>query len=335
MDHRGNVVSAAEAETLWSVRVLRASSVPNCRVPPWPEKHHHCHTNLDLLWDWIKAMMKNNNSGIPFRVDPPMDKEAEARNKDPATFIAALFTGHSFKNGMDLEGRPVFGMDYYINWKLEAEAPYGAVLPSSRITTIKDRDRAVRDHAVFQQRGRVFNEMYLVRTNSFENNDAGIAAQEYLPAEAGGFFHQKLMHGGKSCNTRVDEEYAARVFAARGAPFCAGASGSIEYMVLSMEDDCGGHCPLGLVPAELLRVREALIGTMSAALVAGGQHSLGECLVVAQAMGYFAGVPSLITGYFTAVSAFEQYLARLGVGVGRGEEMPLVKLATQFRDGPA
>merc|ERR1719291_724562 len=83
--------------------------------------------------------------------------------------------------------------------------------------------------------------------------------------------------------------------------------------------------PEGLVPCgkdgDTPYLREALIGLMTAIMVAGGQHSLGECLAVAQELGYFANIPSFIykapdrndTTYEEVVAVFESYLVALGV----------------------
>merc|ERR1719456_1062746 len=60
-----------------------------------------------------------------------------------------------------------------------------------------------------------------------------------------------------------------------------------------MEDDCAGRCPKGLVPSDLLPLREAIIGIFTAALVASGHHSFAECIVVAQEMGYFQDIPQI------------------------------------------
>merc|ERR1711862_591271 len=65
---------------------------------------------------------------------------------------------------------------------------------------------------------------------------------------------------------------------------------------------------------------------MAAVLIAGGQHSLLECLVVAQLMGYFADLPNVLTAaeatdgsgspdcvsYTSIAMALEEYLANLG-----------------------
>merc|ERR1719183_1111694 len=86
-------------------------------------------------------------------------------------------------------------------------------------------------------------------------------------------------------------------------------------MILAMEDDCLGQCSGGLVPSDRHRIREALLAIMSAVLIAGGQHSLSECIAVAQAMGYFTTIPQFMQDYPTAIKAFENYAAQnLGVG---------------------
>jgi hypothetical protein len=180
-------------------------------------------------------------------------------------------------------------------------------------------------------------ESFLVqRAGSARNSNAGIMDHDALgaPGEQSrlkDFFPCAVHHGGKAMNARVRgrssrrlrgggavDAAADRTFADEledlGYPFVGGASGSIEYLILSMEDDGAGKYPAGLVSD--LRARETLIAWTTALLVAGGNHSVGECLAVAQAMGYFSGVPEVRGSRAeTAYSGFESYAReRLGVG---------------------
>lgn len=60
---------------------------------------------------------------------------------------------------------------------------------------------------------------------------------------------------------------------------------------------------------------------MTSVLIAGGHHSLLECLLVAQMMGYFQNLPNVSAGtdepapaYYTGIAkAMEEYLAELGL----------------------
>jgi len=150
------------------------------------------------------------------------------------------------------------------------------------------------------------------------NRHAGIAETEWMPDEAKDVFGTPVSHG-KNLIARDDSGGSlAALFRELDAPFVGAASGSIEQFVLTMEDDCCGAHPEGLVPSSALDVREALIGLQTMTLVAGGQHSVAECVIVAQGMGYFSGVPRVEDGYAEAVAGFERHLAGLGVAPGEG-----------------
>lgn len=284
---------------------------------------------MDLLWAWLQALM---DQGL--KVDLI---DAEARNERPASLVAALFTSN-FKRAMDM----------YVNVRKRTSAASTAVLPPrpglpvggggcQEKVPLRDRFSAIRNLAIFRQRGRIelrehdLEERGLLREDSTHNTDAGIASQNFIPEEAREFFDVTVGHYGKNYNVRNDDEHAANLFASLGAPFVAGASGSIQYMALAMEDDCRGKCERGLVPCELHDLREALLGIMTAALVAGGQHSLTECLAVAQAMGYFEDVPDVLEDYVRAAGVFETYLATMGIGA---EEGVLAKRAEEMGAPP-
>lgn len=310
--------------------VISSGIYPNLRLK-WPEysrkkatiiELRRDSTNMDLLWAWITAMQKNGDNGfIPFRLNPPMDEEAALRNEDPGIFAAAFHTGHDFKNGVDEEGNEIYGMDYYINDRLDGDVL--AVKPNGEKVSLEQRHDDVRAEDMFEYRGRVsvddlpdpeYQNLLLSREDSIENYDAGIARHDDVPDEAQDFFDVPVVHGGKNFNVRTGNDWnTSALFESIGAPFIAGPSGSIEYLILSMEDDCNGACPDGMVPRQFHHVREALIGLMTAILVAGGHHSVTECVAVAQAMGYFSKVPDILHDYKAGLKAFSSYLVKLGV----------------------
>lgn len=344
---RGNPVLAVQAETLWAVRALRHSTDRNDKVgqhETLPRKHDDAEsnaspcfaipaawgegpvTNMDLLWAWILAIQKNDRSGIPFRLNPPMDEEGNLRNQEPTRMLAAIHVGHSFKNGVDEYGRGVFGMDYYVNDRImRAEEVQCVLEPDGQKNSMQNRHLAVRSKPFFKRRGRKgFGEASPAEQERLQsrwelsgsNPHAGIAPLEHMPDEALDFFPHPIQHGGKSGNVRNNTAGTmAHTFSRRGMPFIGGASGSIEYLIHSMEDDCAGSCPDGLVPVGLLDLREALIGIMTAALVAGGQHSIGECMVVAQAMGYFTELPLVMQtdSHAAYMELFARKMESLGI----------------------
>lgn len=120
------------------------------------------------------------------------------------------------------------------------------------------------------------------------------------------FFPGVIAHGGKM-NARVLEhsDSMARRLRLMDVPFIGGASGSTLCFILALEDMSvrgratdalwgddevvyeydGEGLPEGLIAS--IEEREALIGLFISVLIAGGAHSLCECLIVAQSMGYF------------------------------------------------
>eukprot|EP00928_Gymnodinium_smaydae_P027760 TRINITY_DN2135_c0_g1_i1.p1 TRINITY_DN2135_c0_g1~~TRINITY_DN2135_c0_g1_i1.p1 ORF type:complete len:484 (+),score=80.58 TRINITY_DN2135_c0_g1_i1:56-1507(+) len=346
LDHRENIIAATQAETIWAVRVLKSAIHPNRQLKQLWEGHWDSSngTNMDLLWAWIQAIEANGHSSmgiIPFRVNPPMTPEGEERNSKPQSLIGAIHSGHKFKNGKDKDGKKVLGMDYYINNRLRYGEQVQGVLPTGESESLEKRHRDVRALPMFEKRGRFDlddlpreqQDFALSRRSSMRNFHAGITALEYIPDEAVDFFEVPVNHGGKSYNARTGEMKGyntSRLMQVLDAPCIAGPSGSIEYMVLSMEDDCCGHCKGGLVPADRLRVREALLGIMTAALIAGGQHSLAECLGVAQAMGYFKHLPHMVLGnYYKGAADFEKYLAEeLGIAPSTPGQADIVTVQT-------
>lgn len=315
-DHRKNVIKATVAETVWSVGVLTNSNQENCALEA---ALGECVTNMDLLWWWIKKMMNNKRDGLPFRVEESDSflEKVKDRNTHPTTLLAALFEGHGFKNGFDASNNCVYGMDCYINSRLQADSIPKGKGPDGSKARMNQRSAALRGKQFFQERGREDLEDEYIRQNSLKNRHAGIAALEFMPPEAMGFWPVKITHGGKSYYTRDDHQYGAKLLRHLRAPYAGGASGSIEYMVLSMEDTGCKHCKEGLIPLvsgdNPSVIREALLGLMTAILIAAGQHSLAECLLVAQAMGYFTGVEDVSQNYYAAAESFETYMASLGV----------------------
>merc|ERR1712096_148783 len=87
----------------------------------------------------------------------------------------------------------------------------------------------------------------VLTSSSFQNNrHAGITVPEDLSSELSCFFPRTIFHGGRGVNADTD----AWEYRAFRAPFISGASGSILYVVLAMEDTMGGRAPNGAVPLE-------------------------------------------------------------------------------------
>jgi hypothetical protein len=284
---------------------------------------------MDLLWAWLRALQENGTPRCPgLRVDPRMAEKAAVRNTDPGRLVGAMNVGHSFKIPWPWDpagptggsAGEELGLDKYIKARAEA----WCVLPGGRRQLLRERDAESRARWYFQRRGRIImpeagpleSPMKLRYCKSGLNCHAGIAETEWMPDEAKDIFGTPVSHG-KNLIARDDSGGSlAALFRHLDAPFVGAASGSIEQFVLTMEDDCCGAHPEGLVPCSALDVREALIGLQTMTLVAGGQHSVAECVIVAQGMGYFSQVPKVEDGYADAVARFEMYLSELGVAPG-------------------
>eukprot|EP00941_MAST-03F_sp_MAST-3F-sp1_P000002 g2.t1 len=177
-------------------------------------------------------------------------------------------------------------------------------------------------------------EEYLaMRSSSARSSFAGIMehrkmtevldSEEYR--ELTTFFNCELLHGGKSMNARQTHVHGKPTFAhllqSNGFPFIGGASGSIEFLILAMEEYFEATRKR-LIEDET--AREILIGWNIALLIAGGNHSLGECLDVAQEMGYFNDIASVRTAPVHKVyKEFEERMKKIGLG---GNEMVLNNL---------
>ncbi|CAK0821154.1 unnamed protein product [Prorocentrum cordatum] len=181
LSHRGNLVCAVEAETLWAVRVLRGASRPNGRLDPrgrgalgWPPGG----TNMDLLWAWLRALQENSTPGRPgLRVDPRMAEKAAVRNTDPGRLVGAMNVGHSFKIPWPWDpARPTgdgpgeeLGLDRYVKAhgrrprrgarprQVRQGSSRGLVRPAGRseAAAAGERDAEARARWYFQRRGRI------------------------------------------------------------------------------------------------------------------------------------------------------------------------------------
>ena len=352
--YRGNLIAAVDAETLWAVRVLRSAGGPNecleCGTsglcfgasssPSWATGD----SNMDLLWAWIQAMQDNSTSGSPLHFDPRMNEKATARNLHPADLVGAMNMGHKFKMPWPWDPASctsteannacsdIYGLDNYIKGRVENPKAQ-CITPTGKAVLLRDRSTEARSRWYFQKRGRITmpeagshrGSMLLRYEQSGYNRHAGITESEHIRDEAKDVFPRPVSHG-KNLIARDDSESSlAGVFRALHAPFVGAASGSIQQFVVSMEDNGAGAFPDGLVPFQAHRVREALIGLQTMTLVSGGQHSIAECLLVAQDMGYFQQLPYVLDSYVAAVAAFERHSAGLGImaapGVGPLSEL--------------
>jgi hypothetical protein len=98
---------------------------------------------------------------------------------------------------------------------------------------------------------------------------------------------------------------SVKAFQRAGLPFISGISGSIEHLVLCMEE-VTPEAPYGRVPD--VAMRDKLLVAYAAILVATGMHSLGECAAAAINLGYWGGDSAELmrTGYTYIGSALRR-----------------------------
>ncbi|MFT3742420.1 MAG: hypothetical protein QM752_07185 [Gammaproteobacteria bacterium] len=181
-----------------------------------------------------------------------------------------------------------FQMDETNNVKTDFEKGFGESISPSEQQSIW----AVRNRSFFKHRGRVEAESDEIKSESFKNTYAGIMERSSPhDDEFKDFWSRDLLHA-KSSNISVSSKLStATVLRKSGAPFIAGASGSIQYFILDLQrglDDDRNYKQKDF---------EKLILVFAAGLVAAGHHSLSECILPAKAAGFFSDVADPRTNY--------------------------------------
>lgn len=87
---------------------------------------------------------------------------------------------------------------------------------------------------------------------------------------------------------------------------------SLLSEILDIEFAAGGTEPKVAdsdgISADELAKRELLLGVKSMELIALGHHSLSECLIAAQTLGYFQHIESPLENYPRAFAQFDQFM---------------------------
>lgn len=178
-------------------------------------------------------------------------------------------------------------------------------------------DRSARQRAFFTDRGRLTVERNKRRFGSDRNRHAGIADSDNRPPRLDNVFAQPLRHF-KGYTARDPRSAIAQAFKRSGTPYIGGASGTIDGLLMLTNR----AWPLTGLDAETKKARirhhERLICLYSASLISCGHHSLMECLLPAQAYGYFKRMPDpLSEGYAKTIDYLTAHLKRIGIGAKR------------------
>jgi hypothetical protein len=142
--------------------------------------------------------------------------------------------------------------------------------------------------------------------------NAGITTGADRTSDTEDFYDNPLGHA-KAQNRADMASDTFKKFKNAGAPFIAGASGTMQYIALDMET----RKPMKDLGKAELKAREQTLAMLSAQHVALGHHSMAECLIAVKPYGYFKDVPDPLTDYDAAMKAFEKHLEKLGLGGGK------------------
>ncbi|WP_100915610.1 hypothetical protein [Pseudoalteromonas spongiae] len=206
----------------------------------------------------------------------------------------------------------IFG-DSYNDMKTRLDAFTNFYLISTDAHS-KERSDSARENDVFKDRGRGDNIERRDRAPSVKDKNAGISAQEHRRESQENVFAKSIFHAkGKLTAQDVDASNTVKAFRENGAPFIGGVSGSLLSEILDIEFAADGTEPKVAdsdgISADELAKRELLLGVKSMELIALGHHSLSECLLAAQALGYFQHIESPLKDYPKAVSQFDEFMS--------------------------
>lgn len=163
------------------------------------------------------------------------------------------------------------------------------------------------------------------RKGSLSNPDAGITDRVYRDAATRDFFATNVAHAKGTLEGKPDSD-VYQSFLDQGAPFIGGASGTMHGLVVGIELDKQKRIDAGEEvdgDPEEKRKRETLIGVYMATLVAGGHHSVSECLIAAKGYGYFDDITHPLYDYPRAMDELGIRLQQLGLAGKLKAEAPI------------
>jgi hypothetical protein len=297
-DRRGNDVAATQRESIWSVVLLQDLSQENValmksHVLSLIEKGRAIEQGFEEialdLYEEDEGFLRRN-LGASQSVEDVMESLPEGA--DAASVFHRLLdeTSGRFRALVDLVGH---------------------------LENLEDPDRAAiaRDLSIFIDRGRRRIPDDAMSIDSHHNAHAGISDKDHRPQIVENFFPGKIDHA-KSAYEKIEDSETYRKFVENGIPFVSGVSGVMQQLCVIMEMDKGRESLSDFEWSE----RERILAMHAARMVAGGSHSVMECLLPAMAYGYFADVPDPMTpgvGYATSITALEDHLQRIGLDGSR------------------
>jgi len=168
-----------------------------------------------------------------------------------------------------------------------------------------------REQPFFKKRGR--NEQTpRFRRQSMDSRHVGISTSMDRTSDTEDLYQNDYFHAKGQFRPRMGDE-TVKQFQKSGAPFIAGASGTMQYVAMQMETVKSFD---ELEPEEL-QDREKVLTMLSVQHVAAGHHSMSECLLGVKSYGYFKDIPDPLIDYDGAMKAFEKHLGSLGLGGGQ------------------
>jgi hypothetical protein len=170
-------------------------------------------------------------------------------------------------------------------------------------------DAKAREQPFFKNRGRNKSPLPRERRLSMDSRHVGITTGADRTGDTKNVYSEDRYHAKGAFLARLDDE-TVKKFQKSGAPFIAGASGTLQFIALEMEN----RKPFDQIDQAELQEREKVLTMMSVQHVAAGHHSMSECLLAAKVYGYFDDVPDPLVDYDAAMKAFEKHMQGLGLG---------------------
>ena len=276
LDARGNDPMATKRESSWAAEFIKN--------PPGD--------SLSITLDYL--------NGLPDKIGK-RNINGTAEFKEKLNGLGPQPTGLEFANFFADPNNRFKGLMDMIGSPLQDKFP--------------ELDAKAREQPFFKNRGRNKNPLPRNRRQSMDSRHLGITTGMDRTPDTEDVYTGDFFHAKGQFLARLDDE-TVKKFQKSGAPFIAGASGTIQFVALEMEN----AKPFDQLQPTELQEREKVLTMLSVQHVAAGHHSMAECLLAAKVYGYFKNVPDPLTDYDGAMKAFEKHLQSLGLD---GGEQPL------------
>lgn len=291
LDVRGNDVTATVRESQWAVSIFNQADARHMA---------HLAGHVASLANWLKHY-EQSASSFPTPMHEPSWGPLPPTSSAADGLMADLAQWQRNPTGPGLCELLLNDFKVVLDDLAEHLA---TVNPSHR--------RIAREQPFFTDRGRIELPDHLGRRLSISSRHAGIVDTTVALPAVENFFSGPVDHY-KGSSRRDPYSATARQYAVSGTPFVGGASGTIETILMVMAQ---------LQPLRSLdevQQRESLLGLYTAMSVAAGHHSVIECILPAQAHGYFANIPYALAGpggYAQATAALQGHFSAIGLNPG-------------------